>query len=135
MPRSTQTEAAFASNGSTSLNLFLFVCELLRPIDQVKAAAIRSGTIWWGEATDEPARADARPTENATVPLPCNWLAILVEMCSLQLENAEATETPSDRTFTHASDQGLWSAVARHGRSLRRCADQLYHSEEFRHAP
>jgi len=24
-----------------------------------------SGTIWWGEATDEPARADARPTENA----------------------------------------------------------------------
>jgi len=24
-----------------------------------------SGTIWWGEATDEPAHADARPTENA----------------------------------------------------------------------
>src|SRR5439155_14123250 len=24
-----------------------------------------SGTVWWGEATDEPARADARPTENA----------------------------------------------------------------------
>src|SRR5437660_9592291 len=24
-----------------------------------------TGTVWWGEATDEPARADARPTENA----------------------------------------------------------------------
>ena len=26
-----------------------------------------TGTIWWGEATDEPARADARPTENANL--------------------------------------------------------------------
>ena len=26
---------------------------------------VGSGTVWWGEATDEPARADARPTENA----------------------------------------------------------------------
>ena len=24
-----------------------------------------SYTVWWGEATEEPARADARPTENA----------------------------------------------------------------------
>ena len=29
------------------------------------------GTVWWSEATDEPAREDARPTENAngTAPL------------------------------------------------------------------
>jgi hypothetical protein len=29
-----------------------------------------SGTVWWGEATDEPAREDARPTNMETVPLP-----------------------------------------------------------------
>jgi len=26
-----------------------------------------SGTIWWGEATDEPARGDARPTESCKI--------------------------------------------------------------------
>ena len=26
-----------------------------------------NGTIWWGEATDEPAREDARPTENCKI--------------------------------------------------------------------
>jgi len=30
-----------------------------------KSSSVRS-EIWWGEATDEPARADARPTEYAT---------------------------------------------------------------------
>ena len=28
------------------------------------ARAAGSGTVWWGEATDEPARGDARPTKN-----------------------------------------------------------------------
>ena len=32
---------------------------------ELRPTAYGRGTVWWGEATDEPARADARPTENA----------------------------------------------------------------------
>jgi len=31
---------------------------------EMNSSSVRSG-IWWGEATDEPAREDARPTEHA----------------------------------------------------------------------
>ena len=35
------------------------------PVSQFLGGA----TVWWGEATDEPAREDARPTNMETVPL------------------------------------------------------------------
>jgi hypothetical protein len=34
---------------------------------EMNSSSVRSG-IWWGEATDEPAREDARPTEFAPPP-------------------------------------------------------------------
>src|SRR5713226_5652946 len=37
-------------------------------------AANGSGSVWWGEATDEPAREDARPTEKTKMThYPANW--------------------------------------------------------------
>ena len=52
---------------------------------EMNSSSVRSG-IWWGEATDEPAREDARPTEDAAPTGRGNWVARVATKISLRTE-------------------------------------------------
>src|SRR5205823_9831875 len=72
-----------------------------------------SGTVWWGEATDEPARADARPTENANCTSTVIFLALThtaQSLYSLPLYEQESTccRGRRDGRRRRRDDQNAW---------------------------
>jgi hypothetical protein len=97
------------------------------PFASKRGKALGNGTVCWGEATDEPAREDARPTHDDPGWAHCNLASFERFLCIITLARPQSSRTSSRNLFARSS-------IARQFKSSARISSPVNWSKSSRFA-